>query len=412
MCVSSPVIYLLLVSCVTCEHWPQFRGPTADGVAASGNPPVRWSETENVLWKTPIHGIGHSSPVIWGQQVWLTTAEDDGQRLFAICVDRQTGKIRHDREVFRDVVPQPIHASSSHASPTPVVESGRLYAHFGSYGTACLDTDSGDTLWERKDFVVDHRHGPGSSPVVVGKLLVLQFDGMDRQFVVALDKRTGETVWYRPRDIQYNSDNGERKKAFCTPYVVEVGGEQQLVTTAARSVIAYRPENGEVIWRVRFIGDSATARPVFGNDLLYVSTSCVDAKLLAIRPNGHGDVTETAVVWRETRGVPQRPSPLLIGTRLYGIHDQGVLTCRDGLTGNTIGKMRLAGNFAASPIFAGNRIYLPDETGTTVVVDPTQKPQVLAKNQLDGGCMASPAVFGDTIILRTRTHLYAMRETD
>lgn len=406
------LLYFAATNILVASHWSQFRGPTGDGHAAESNLPVRWSENDNIAWKIAVHGLGHSSPVVWGNQIWLTTADQNDKqlKLYATCFDIRSGKTVHNLTVFKDVEPQNIHKMSSHACPTPVVEGNRIYVHYGSYGTACLDTASGKIIWSRQDFVVDHRHGPSSSPIMVDDLLVLQFDGMDRQFMVAIDKYTGATVWRKRRDIAYNSDNGERKKAFCTPLLVKHNGTQQLVTTAARAAISYNPRNGDEIWRVRFIGDSATARPVASGKLVFLTTSCVDAKLLAVDLASRGDATETGMIWRVTRGVPQRPSPLYIDGMLYGIHDSGVLTCRDARTGKRIWKKRLGGNYSASPIFAGGHVYLPSENGLTFVVATGRKYKEVARNKLEDGCIASPAVAGGSLFLRTRDYLYCIRD--
>ena len=388
------------------KNWPQFRGPSGDGYAYQQSAPIHWDEQTNIAWKIPIPGKGHSSPVVRGDQLWLTTARNQGRQLDAICVDIKTGAIIHHCNVFENNTPQPTHLQNSHASPTPVIDQDHIYIHFGSYGTACLDRASGQTCWIRRDLVVDHRHGPGSSPILADNQLVLQFDGMDIQFLIALDKKTGRTIWRQQRDIAYNSDNGERKKSFCTPLLISHDGSKQLVTTAARSAIAYNPADGNPLWRVRFLGDSATARPVLGNGIIYLTTSCVDAKMLAINPTGRGDITETGVIWRLEKGVPQRPSPLYIDGLLYCIHDNGVLTCRDATTSNSIWRKRIGGNYAASPIYVDNRIYLVSESGKTFVIAPGQRYQLLVENQLDDGCIASPAVADNAIFLRTLNYLY------
>src|SRR5207245_690583 len=215
------------------QNWPQFRGPRGAGRADDAALPVRWSETENVRWKTLIHGKGWSSPVIWADQVWLTTATPDGHALFAVGVERASGKIAFDQKVFDICTPSYCHPFNSYASPTPVIEAGRVYVHFGSAGTACLDTASGRLLWSRQDLHCDHHRGPGSSPVLYKDLLIVHFDGIDQQYVVALDKGTGKTVWKRSRDIDYQTDDGDLKKAYATPAIVELGGQAQVISPAA-----------------------------------------------------------------------------------------------------------------------------------------------------------------------------------
>ncbi len=253
----------LVVAFAAQGEWPQFRGPRGDGHSDARGIPREWSESKNIRWKVPVHGRGWSSPVIWGRQIWMTTATPEGKELFAVCVDRETGKIVHDVNVFDVENPPYINPMNSYASPTPVVEEGRLYVSFGSMGTACLDTATAKTIWTRRDFPCDHYRGPGSSPFVYGDLLIVHFDGYDFQYVVALDKKTGRTVWKTDRSIDYGTDDGDFKKAFCTPIVIEAGGKPQLISPGSRAAIAYEPLTGKEIWRVRFHSFSSTARGIF-----------------------------------------------------------------------------------------------------------------------------------------------------
>ncbi len=405
------LLLLALTAADTNANWPQFRGPTGDGHAIATNvAPTTWSEQKNVAWKIAIDGFGHSSPVALGSQAWLTTATEKGEGLqfWAWAIDLKSGRVIHKLLLFESAEPQPIHKLSSNASPTPVLEKDRVYIHFGSYGTACVDTTSGKVLWKRQDLVVNHRHGPASSPILVDDLLIVHFDGYDRQFVVAFDKKTGETRWRKKRDIDYGSKNGERMKAFCTPLLVKSNGRRELISTAAMAAIAYDPTNGKELWRIRFMGDSATARPVVGNGLVYISTACVFGQLWAVRPGGEGNVTDSHVTWRLSRGVPQRPSPLFHDGLLYLMEDKGVMSCLDSATGKVVWKERLGGNYAASPIMADGRIYVVSEEGKTTVIKPGREYRILATNTLEKGCNASPAVISDGLLLRTATHLYKL----
>ncbi|PHS01114.1 MAG: quinonprotein alcohol dehydrogenase [Blastopirellula sp.] len=405
-----PILLLLVLTGVD-ANWPQFRGPNLDGHAQNSEAPITWSEKENVAWKVPIDGLGHSSPVALGTQAWLTTAtmQDETVLLWAWGFDLESGKVTHKILLFEITEPQNLHKLSSHSSPTSVLEPGRGYFHFGSYGTACVDTTTGKVLWKRDDIIIDHRHGPGSSPILVDDLLIVNFDGMDRQFVTAFDKTTGKTRWQKKRDIKYGTENGERKKAFCTPLLIEHNGRQELISTAAQAVIAYDPSTGKELWRVHFFGDSATARPVFGNGLLFITTSCTDSKMWAVRPGGNGNVTETHVAWKETRGIPQRPSPLYHQGLLYLMEDKGIMNCLDSATGEVLWKERLAGNYTASPILVNGKIYVTSEEGKTVVLQPGKEFQLISENLLETGCVASPAVLPDGLLLRTSTHLYKLK---
>jgi outer membrane protein assembly factor BamB len=388
------------------SNWPQFRGPEGNGHAQATGLATVWSERENIAWKTPIHGRGWSSPVAWENQIWLTTATEDGQQLFAICVDGDSGNILHDLHLFDVAHPDEIHVTNSYASPTPVLEQGRAYVHFGTYGTACLDTSSGKVLWQRRDLRCNHWRGPGSSPILFEDLLIVHFDGYDLQYVVAFDKNTGETRWKTDRNIDYQTDDGDLKKAFCTPIIISVQGQLQLISPAAKATIAYDPRTGRELWRMRYDNHSAAARPLFGHGLLFINSGFSKAELYAVRPGTEGDVTDTHVVWKTDRGIGSKPSHLLIDDLLYVVHDQGTASCLDALTGQSVWQKRLGGNFSASPLFADGKIYFLNEEGVTTVIRPGRTCEILATNHLDDGCMASPAVVGAAIVVRTKTHLY------
>jgi outer membrane protein assembly factor BamB len=392
------------------EHWNQFRGPRGDGQAGSASLPLQWSESQNVAWKTAIHGKAWSSPVVWGEQIWMTSATEDGKQLFAICVDAGTGRIMHDITVFEIAEPMFCYPYNSYASPTPVVEEGRLWVHFGSAGTACLDTASGQVLWTRQDLPCDHWRGPGSSPIIFRDLLIVNFDGYDLQYVVALDKRTGKTVWKTDRTIDYGSDDGDMKKAYCTCTVFEHQGRLQLVSPAAVGTVAYDPLTGKELWKVQHGGYNAAARPLYSHGVVIISTEG-GLKLLAVRPDGTGDVTKTHIVWTCNRQTPTRPSQLVVQDHLYMVNDQGIVSCLDIKTGEPVWTERMGGRHSASPIYANGRIWLFDEENKSRVIEANPREfRLLAVNPLDAGCMASPAVIGDALIVRTKTHLYRIQQ--
>lgn len=392
------------------DNWPAFRGPTGDGRATATGLPIRWSETENVRWKTPIHDKGWSSPVIWGNRIWLTTGRADGKELFAVCVDRQSGKIVRDIKVFQVDKPDYCHPFNSYASSTPVIEAGRLYAHYGTHGTACIDTEKGEILWQRRDLHCDHFRGAASSPIVHGQSLFLIFDGVDTQFVVALNKQTGETIWKKDRAIVYRpSKEGDDRKSYATPAVIEVEGKPQLVCPAAGATIAYDPASGKELWRVLHGGMNAACRPILGEGLIYVTTGH-SPQLLAIRTGGQNDITKTHVQWKATRGVPSRPSPLLIENLIFLVSDSGIASCIEAKTNTPVWQERLGGEFSGSPIYAEGHIYLCDQTGTTHVLEAGRQFKKLASNRLADGCMASPAAVGKSLIVRTKTHLYCIEQ--
>lgn len=388
------------------ENWPCFHGPSHNSHSDSTGLPLFWSESQNIVWKTPIHDNGWSSPVIWGNQIWLTSATDDGKRSFALCVDRASGRVIHDLALWDNESPEDTRQYNSFASGTPTIEPGRVYVHFGSYGTACLDTTTGQPVWTRRDLPCRHYRGPGSSPLLWNNLLFLHYDGFDFQYIVALDKRTGETVWKNDRTVDYGTDNGDVMKAYSTPIVVEVNGRSQLVSPTSKACLVLDPLSGQELWRVRFAGFSTAARPVFGLGLLFINTGFPRGELLAVRPDGTGDVTSSHVVWHAKKNLPSMPSSVLIDDLLFNISDDGVATCLDARTGHYVWEKRIGGNFSASLLSADGRIYCCDYAGKTTVFAPERTIRILAENQLERGFRASPAVAGKSLFLRTDTHLY------
>ena len=392
------------------ENWPQFRGPQGNGHSEAKNLPTEWGETKNIKWKTAIHGKGWSSPVIWKDQIWLTTATEDGKKMSVLCIDAESGKIERDFVVFENEEPQFCHESNSYASPTPAIEEGRLYVHFGAFGTACLDTQSGKVLWSRRDFKCDHFRGPASSPILVGDLLFVPYDGFDVQYVVALDKNTGKTVWKKDRNIDYGTSNGDHFKAYSTAHAITVDGKPQIVSPSATETIAYRPENGDVIWRVRHGGMNAACRPLYEHGMVYISAGDGGDSLVAVKADGKGDVTDSHLVWKTGKTVPKRSSQLIVGDLFFMVNDSGVATCLDAKTGKVHWQKRLEGEFWASPLHADGKIYCLSKQGLAVVFAAKPAFELIAENQLDAGANASLAVIGNDLILRSFTHLYRIGE--
>jgi outer membrane protein assembly factor BamB len=409
------------------ENWPQFRGPDGQGHSDATGLPIHWSETDSVAWKTPIHGRGWSSPVVWGDQIWLTTATEGGKELFAVCVDRRTGSVEHDLKLFDVAEPAKIHTFNSYASPTPAIEAGRVYISFGSAGTACLDTADGHVVWQRRDLPCNHFRGAGSSPILFENLLILHFDGFDYQYIVALDKHTGKTVWKRDRNVDYGTADGDLKKAFSTPLVIDVDGQLQLICPCSMATLAYDPRSGKELWRIHYSSYSSTARPIYGDGLLFLNTGFGKADLLAVRPSGgaataletlessasesrRDDITATNVVWKLSKSVGSKPSALLLGDLLYIVHDSGVASCVEAKSGTVVWTRRLGGAFSASPISAEGRVYFSSENGSTTVLRAGRMYDELAVNHLDDGLMSSTAVAGRSLILRTKTSLYRIEQ--
>jgi outer membrane protein assembly factor BamB len=381
------------------QDWPEFRGPGGQGHAAGRGVPLEWSESRNIAWKSPVRGQGWSSPVVSGGRVWVTTAVDDrGVSLRAIAFDAATGSEVVNVEVFRTRSPAARHPKNSHASPSAVVEGDRVYVHFGTDGTAALTT-SGEVVWKTR-FNYASQHGAGASPILYGDLLILNCDGGDNAFVVALDKRTGKTRWKTSRRRPWD-------QAYTTPLVIRAGDRDQLVSVGAYRATAYDPESGKEIWRVSYgDGFSNVPRPVYGHGLVYIATGFHQPAILAVRPDGAGDVTKTHVAWALQRAAPLTPSPLLVGDELYLVTDAGIASCLDARTGAIVWQQRLNGTFSASPVFSDGRIYFLSEDGVSSVIAPGREFRPLASNALDGSTLASMAVAGGSIYIRSATHLY------
>ncbi len=405
---------LLCVPAATADNWPQFRGPNGDGLSDAKQLPTKWSESDNIRWKTAIHDKGWSSPVVWKDQVWVTTAHEDGEKFYAVCLDRKSGKVVHDLHLFTESPPPKpnIKQYNSYASPTPAIEEGRIYAHFGTHGTACLDTATGKVIWERRDLKCDHFRGPASSPVIHKDNLILLFDGFDVQYVVCLNKRNGETVWRKDRTLPYSDTgrpmiDGDFKKAFATASVFVVNGKAQVVAPAAMGTIAYDLETGDEVWRVITGGMNESCRPILSNGLIYLNTGHT-GNLLAVKAGHTGDLTKDGIAWRVDKLSATRPSPIVVGDLLFLVSDTGIPYCFDARTGRKHWQERFDGKFSASPVAAGETVYFPGENGKTYVVAASKEYKLVEVNVLESGCMASPAVAGNELFLRTKTHLYCI----
>ena len=386
------------------QEWPEFRGPGGQGHSNERGVPLSWSEGRNIAWKTPVPGLGWSSPVVADGRVWLTTAvEQRGISLRVLAFDVATGREVVNVEAFN--IPsyrREINPKNSWASPTPVIEKDRVYVHFGADGTAALNA-SGTILWKAR-FDYQSQHGAGGSPIVYGDLLIFSCDGSDVAFVVALDKHTGKVKWKTNRGFPAD-------QAYTTPLVIRAANRDQLISVGAFRARSYDPATGKEIWRVRYDdGFSNVPRPVFAHGLVFIATGFQQPALLAVRPDGTGDVTKTHIAWALTRGAPLTPSPLAVGDELYVVTDGGIATCLDAKTGGVVWQQRLGGTYSASPVFADGRIYFLAEQGVTTVIAPGREFRRLAANTLDGGLLASMAVSGGSLYLRTDSHLYRLVE--
>jgi len=412
---------LLGGGCWAGEGWTQFRGPRGDGTALNAHPPLTWGEGSNITWQVTVPGRGRSSPVVSGRRLWLTTALLEGNQrkrigsddmqvadhavLQVLCYDTAKGKPVWTNTLFTPAKPDPVHWLNSWATPTPVFSAGRLYCDFGTYGTACLDAQSGRTIWE-KQIPCDHQVGPGSSPVLWKNLMILVRDGRDAQFVVALRQDNGEVAWKTERP-PIRTSSPDLRKSFVTPLIVPNSAKPQLIAPAAHWTVSYDPDNGHERWRLRHgEGFSIGTCPVATADTVLFGTGCFKPQLLAVRLDGEGDVTASHLAWKSLRQVPIMSSPVLRGEEVYYVSDDGMATCAEVKTGNAIWQERLGEGHLASPLLAEDRIYFFGKEGKTTVVAAGRTFQRLAENKLPGTLIATPAMVDKAIYLRTDEALY------
>jgi len=416
------------------DEWPQWRGPDGQGHAIGAvDLPIEWSATENVKWHADIPGRGHSSPVISGQQIWVTTAleteatkeEIEKRRdsilgdytmlallshvtLKAICIDRNTGKILQQVELLSVNDPQGAHRLNSYATPTPILRRGRLFCHFGAYGNACVDTEKGTVLWTNTELFVQHINGPVSKPVLWNNLIIVHMDGGDRQFIAALDVDSGKVVWKTDRSGEL-PDNPQKKKAYSTPLVVEVAGKDQLISPAANWLYAYDPATGRELWKFNYgkPGFSNVASPVAGKGLLFMPTGYGNTEILGLELR---EKQAPKVIWRQKKGAPSTSSPTLIGDQLYFVSNNGVLSCMEALSGKVHWQERMDGNYSAAPLFADGHLFFCSQEGKVRVIDPGVKYQPVALNDIGSPIMTSPAAVGKAIYLRADSGLFRIEK--
>lgn len=392
---------------IAAADWPEFRGPTGQGLSEAKNVPVEWDESKNVAWKVPVKGKGWSSPVLANGRIYLATAVTDGSAtvLRVLCLNAADGKTVWDTEVLR---PDPaaakiVHPKNSPASATPLVAGDRVYAHFGHLGTAALDL-AGKVVWRQESLKFSPVHGNGGSPALVnGDTLVFSCDGVPDPFLAALDAKSGDVKWKTPRNAPT-----ERPFSFATPLAIEVGGQTQVVCPASGMTAAYDPETGKEIWRVLTgTGYSVIPRPAYGHGLLFVSSGYDAAVLYAIKPEGAaGDATKTHVAWQTGKGAPNTPSALVVGNEVYFVADNGIATCADARTGKVHWSERLEGEFSASPVSAEGRVYFQNEEGVGFVVRASTSFELLSENDLGERSLASYAVTDGALFIRTEKHLW------
>jgi outer membrane protein assembly factor BamB len=364
------------------------------------------------MWKTSLHGKGASSPVIYKDQIWLTTADPTGRKLYVICCDLQSGKMIHDILLFQSDTVFKIHNLNTYATPTPAIEEDHVYIHFGSSGTACLQTATGKVVWRREDLKCDHVQGPGSSPIIYRNLLILHYEGVDIQYVIALDKKTGKTVWksVRPQEY-YTNEPPIARKAYITPGIINVNGKDILISNGAEVCMAYDPATGEEIWRVPHVSDTTISMSLFAKGLVIFTTGVKEPiKMIAVKPEGKGDITKTNLVWSTCGNVPAITSPLAKDGLLYMIHERGIFSCLEVATGKIVFTHKINGQFYSSPIYVDGKIYITSKNGIIYVVREGKEFKILAENKLEGEFIATPAVSGKSLIFRSSNNLYRIMQ--
>jgi outer membrane protein assembly factor BamB len=396
-------------------NWTHFRGSNLNGISAEPVEPIIWNDTTNIVWKTGIAGEGLSSPVIYGDQIWLATATEEGKKLYGVCISYLTGKEIYKIKIFEPEKVYSIHMMNSYASPTPCIEAGFVYFNFGSYGTACLRTSDGSVVWKRTDLKCNHAQGPASSPIIYKNLLILHFEGIDIQYIVALNKETGKTVWMkdRPKECYAKLEN-TGKKAYVTPIIINVSGKDLLISNGSAVCNAYNPETGAEVWRIVQGENSTVSMPIFENGSLYFFTGSVNppsgekyAELLAVDPKGSGNITGSHVLWRFRTKDEQVVSPLIKDGLIYTIDAMGWLFCLDSKTGQVVYSKKLSGHYLASPIYAAGNIYLNSLNGSTLVIKEGRTLKIVATNKLsDVNIYATPAFLRNSIIIRAGSWLY------
>lgn len=394
------------------EDWPEFRGPEKQGHSSATGLPTQWSQQKNVTWKAALPGRAWSSPVVVDDVIYLTNAvgskdstdPHDTFSLRVMALDAKTGAPLWDTELFKVDSPHTagIHGKNSYASPTPIYEGGRIYAHFGHFGTACVNKD-GKVLWKNDTIKYSPVHGNGGCPVLVDGLLVFSCDAAANPFIAALDKDSGRLRWRADR-----ASDAKRTFSFSTPLVIEVKGGRQLISPGSNALCALDPKTGKEIWRVRYEGYSVIPRPVYGHGMIFFSTGYDRASALAVRVDGKGDVTDTHIAWKIDKGAPHTPSMLLIDKDLYMVADNGMVTCADAVSGKVYWQERVARQTSASPIYADGKIYIQDEMGGGYVLKPGHTLQLLSRNDLGEKSLASYAIWKNRLLIRTQFALWCI----
>ena len=407
-------LFLLIAGIVNAQNWPQFRGPNGQGHSAETNLPLKWSATENIAWKTELPGESWSSPIVWGNRVFVTTATDGGTSCRVLALDRKTGKIVWNKEVFQQTIRRK-EGRNSYATPTPATDGKLVYACFGDGSFAALDFN-GRTLWTNRDYPFYGQHGLGTALLLHDELLLMARDGSsdgedkklgwqtpwDKAYIVALEAKTGKERWKAKRGLSRISHG--------TPTIWKApNGRAQIVSEAGDVLQGFDPKTGARLWTSEVIGEGKVPSVVIGDGMAFTSGGWGGKESIkAFKLGGAGDLKETNLVWEQKKGMPKVPSMIYVKPYLFAITDGGVATCMNAATGELLWQQRVGGNFSASPVAAEGRVYFVGDNGETTVIKAGTEFEVLAKNSLDETVQASPAIAQGQLLIRTQKHLFAI----
>jgi glucose dehydrogenase len=397
------------------ENWTHFRGTSLNATAETDKIPLKWDDPA-VKWKTEIHDMGYSSPVVYNNQIWVTTAKPDGKELYAVCIDFQTGKIIYDIKVFTPDEIERKNSVNSYATPTPCIEKGFVYVHYGNLGTACINTDDGSIVWKSTGFKCKNIHGPASSPVIYKNLLILHYDGSDVRYIVALDKSDGSMVWKSDRPSEpYEPLAAVGKLAYITPLIINVKGRDMLISNGSAICQAFDPNTGEEIWRVVYGAETTISMAFTEKGVLYWYTGFMVAAdganyayLLAVNPDGKGDITGSNIIWKkeDKPAENQMLSPVIKNGLIYTVTAMNLMMCIDAVTGKEIWSKHVTSNYNSSPLYINGNIWFFSVNGEVLGLKAGRDYEVVAQNHMDSGIWATPAVLRNSMIIRTQKYLY------
>jgi outer membrane protein assembly factor BamB len=409
------MLFISLTAVSQSADWTQFRGSRGNALAENENIPLKLDES-SIIWKREIHDRGHSSPVVYGNQIWVTTAKEDGREFYAVCIDFKTGAIVYDIKVFTPGEAGEKHQLNTYATPTPCIERGFVYVHYGNAGTACINTANGAVVWRNSDFKCKFVQGPASSPILYKNLVILHYEGVDVRFLVALDKRSGKAVWKSDRPEEpYKPLPDIGKKAYTTPLIMTVKERDLLISNGSAVCIAYDPNTGKEIWRVVDGAESTIAMPITEGGVVYWYTGFMVAgdgsnytDFLAVNPDGQGDITASNILWkkREALAHNQMLTPVIRDGLIYTVNSRNTMMCIDAKTGEEVWSKHVTSDYDASPLFINGNIWFFSAKGEILILKAGRKYEVVAQNRSDSGIFATPAVLRNSMILRTQKYLY------